>query len=157
MAASGIVTYLDQYDIERRLTVRLTDDTTIPRFEQLRAQLSVMVAVGRLEPGIRLPTVRDMAEQLELAPGTVARAYRELENAGIAEGRGRSGTFVADEPPHSEPLRERRERTAAAAERFVFEISQLGADADAAHAAVDEAIAQLGMSRKGTPLSGRGS
>ncbi|MEM7142355.1 MAG: GntR family transcriptional regulator, partial [Actinomycetota bacterium] len=63
---------------ERRLTVRLEADTAIPVFEQLRAQLSVMVAVGRLLPGDRLPTVRAFAEQLGLAPGTVARAYREL-------------------------------------------------------------------------------
>ncbi len=157
MVTSGIVAYLDQHGAERRMTLRLENDTAIPRFEQLRAQLSVMVAVGRLEPGTRLPPVRLMASQLDLAPGTVARAYRELEQGGIVEGRGRRGTFVVDEPPHSEPLRERRERAAAAASRFVFELSQLGADRDAAHAAVDAAFAQLGMSRKGTPLSGRGS
>ncbi|MEM7141239.1 MAG: GntR family transcriptional regulator, partial [Actinomycetota bacterium] len=117
---------------ERRLTVRLEADTAIPVFEQLRAQLSVMVAVGRLLPGDRLPTVRAFAEQLGLAPGTVARAYRELENDGIVEGRGRAGTFVVDEPPHSEPLEERRSRIAAAADRFAFDVRQLGADLDAA-------------------------
>lgn len=129
--ASSTVAYVDQIGIERRLTIRL-EDTAIPRFEQLRAQLSVMVAVGRLLPRARLPTVRAMAEQLELAPGTVARAYRELETDGIVVGRGRQGTFVVDEPPHSEPLRQRRERIAAAAERFVFEVEQLGADEQAA-------------------------
>jgi len=136
MITAGVVIYTDQLNVERRLTIRLDSGTGIPRFEQLRAQLSVMVAVGRLEPGARLPTVRDTAEQLELAPGTVARTYRELEHDGIVEGRGRRGTFVVDEPPHSEPIRERRERIAAAAERFVFEVRQLGADADAAQAAV---------------------
>jgi DNA-binding transcriptional regulator YhcF (GntR family) len=124
---------------ERRLTIRLEGDTAIPVFEQLRAQLSVMVAVGRLLPGDRLPTVRALAEQLRLAPGTVARAYRELEHDGIVEGRGRRGTFVVDEPPHSEPLEERRERIATSADRFVFEVRQLGADADGALAAIDAA------------------
>ncbi|MEZ5243515.1 MAG: GntR family transcriptional regulator [Acidimicrobiales bacterium] len=133
---AAVVTYVDQIGRERRLTVRLEVDTAIPRFEQLRGQLSVMVAVGRLEPGTRLPTVRDMAEQLDLAPGTVARTYRELENDGIVEGRGRRGTFVVDEPPHSEPLQERRERIRAATHRFVFEVRQLGADLDAACDAV---------------------
>lgn len=133
---SAVVAYVDHIGMERRLTVRLESDTAIPRFEQLRGQLSVMVAVGRLEPGARLPTVRHMAEQLDLAPGTVARTYRELENDGIVEGRGRQGTFVVDEPPHSEPLQERRERIMAAAHRFVFEVRQLGADLDAAHGAV---------------------
>ncbi len=136
----GVVTYEDQIGIERRLAIRLEPDTAIPRFEQLRAQLSVMVAVGRLAPGARLPTVRNMAEQLDLAPGTVARTYRELEADGIVKGRGRLGTFVVDEPPHSEPLRQRRERIAAAAARYVFEVRQLGADADAALAAVADAF-----------------
>jgi DNA-binding transcriptional regulator YhcF (GntR family) len=139
MITSGLVEYVDQYGVERRLTVRLEADTAIPRFEQLRAQLSVMVAVGRLEPGARLPTVRNTAEQLELAPGTVARTYRELEQEGIVEGRGRLGTFVVDEPPHSEPLRERRERITAAAHRFAFDVRQLGADLETAQAAVAQA------------------
>lgn len=137
---SAVVTYVDHTGMERRLSIRLEGETAIPRFEQLRAQLSVMVAVGRLEPGTRLPTVRHMAQQLDLAPGTVARTYRELEHDGIVEGRGRRGTFVVDEPPHSEPLRERRERIAAAAHRFVFEVRQLGADLDAAQAAVTTAF-----------------
>ena len=140
---SGIVTYADQIGQERRLTIRLERDTAIPRFEQLRAQLSVMVAVGRLAPGARLPTVRHLAERLDLAPGTVARSYQELEHEGIVEGRGRRGTFVVDEPPHSEPLRERRERIAAAADRFVFEVRQLGADHDGAAEALSAAFERL--------------
>ena len=67
----------------RQMVLRLDADTTIPLFEQLRAQISVMVAVGRLEPGSRLPTVRYMATQLNLAPGTIARTYRELERDGV--------------------------------------------------------------------------
>lgn len=140
MITSRVVAYTDQIGIERRLTIRLEADTAIPRFEQLRAQLSVMVAVGRLEPGVRLPTVRHLAEALGLAPGTVARTYRELEHEGIVEGRGRLGTFVVDEPPHSEPLRERRERVETAAHRFVFEVRQLGADLETARQAVEDAF-----------------
>lgn len=134
--SAPIVTFVDQHGIERRLVIRLEVGTAIPRFEQLRAQLAVMIAVGRLEPGCRLPTVRDLAGQLELAPGTVARAYRELEAEGTVVGRGRRGTFVVDAPPHSEPLRERRERVAKAADRFVFEVRQLGAGPDDAVEAV---------------------
>jgi len=151
---SALISYVDHIGMERRLTIRLESDTAIPRFEQIRGQLSVMVAVGRLEPGARLPTVRNMAEQLELAPGTVARTYRELEHDGIVEGGGRQGTFVVDEPPHSEPLRERRERIAAAANRFVFEVDQLGADLEAAHAAVTTAFVETaGPSETAVPVS----
>lgn len=144
--SAPIVTFVDQHGIERRLVIRLEEGTAIPRFEQLRAQLAVMIAVGRLEPGCRLPTVRDLAEQLDLAPGTVARAYRELEVAGTVEGRGRRGTFVVDEPPHSEPLRERRERVARAADRFVFEAHQLGAGLEEVIEAVQVAFSHHGDS-----------
>jgi GntR family transcriptional regulator len=132
-----------QYEVRpgvvRRLTFRLDPDSAIPLFEQVRGQISVMVAVGRLEPGVRLPPVRELARQLGLAPGTVARTYRELEVDGIVEGRGRQGTFVVDEPPHSEVLRERRERALAAAERYTFELYQLGVELDTALDAVRSA------------------
>ena len=99
-----------------------------------------MVAVGRLEPGSRLPTVRELAAALDMAPGTVARAYRELEADGTVITRGRAGTFVADEPPHSEPLRERRERVAATADGFVFALAQLGLGPDEMRNALGDAL-----------------
>ena len=133
-----VIEYTDRAGVPRRLVIRLDPRSGVPRFEQLRAQLSVMVAVGRLYPADRLPTVRDLARQMGLAPGTVARSYRELERDGVVVTRGRAGTFVADEPPHSEPLRERRERLRAAAERYVFDMRQLGvAESDIAAAVID--------------------
>ena len=143
MRSPTIVHFTDQTGRERRLVLRLDADAVIPRFEQVRAQISVMVAVGRLAPGCRLPTVRDLAGQLGLAPGTVARTYRELEHDGVVEGRGRRGTFVVDEPPHSEPLEERRERIESAARRYAFDLRQLGADREDAHSAIDRAITAL--------------
>jgi len=143
MRSPAIVHFTDQTGRERRLVLRLDADAVIPRFEQVRAQISVMVAVGRLAPGCRLPTVRDLAGQLGLAPGTVARTYRELEHDGVVEGRGRRGTFVVDEPPHSEPLEERRERIESAARRYAFDLRQLGADREDAHSAIDRAITAL--------------
>ena len=63
------------------------------------ARSSTEFADGRLPPGTRLPTVRELAGQLGMAVNTVARAYRELESAGILETRGRFGTFVARADP----------------------------------------------------------
>ncbi|MBO0880439.1 MAG: GntR family transcriptional regulator [Mycobacterium sp.] len=64
-------------------------------FDQLRNQIIEAIRAGTLPPGTRLPTVRELASQLGLAVNTVARAYRELEAAGVVETRGRFGTFVA--------------------------------------------------------------
>lgn len=84
--------------------------SSVPPFEQLRAGVIDGVAAGAIVPGQRLPTVRGLADELGLAPGTVARAYRELETAGVIETRGRSGTFVS---LSTDPARAQVERAAA--------------------------------------------
>jgi DNA-binding transcriptional regulator YhcF (GntR family) len=67
----------------------------IPPYEQLRTQFMADLQSGELAAGRRLPTVRKLAEDLGLAPNTVARAYRELEADGFIETRGRNGSFVS--------------------------------------------------------------
>lgn len=66
-----------------------------PPFEQVRSQLARQISDRTLAVGTRLPTVRALATELGLAANTVARAYRELEEAGMVETRGRAGTFVS--------------------------------------------------------------
>jgi DNA-binding transcriptional regulator YhcF (GntR family) len=68
--------------------------SSVPPYEQVRAQLAGLARDGEIPAGSRLPTVRQLAEDLHLAVNTVARAYRELEAAGLVETRGRHGTFV---------------------------------------------------------------
>jgi DNA-binding transcriptional regulator YhcF (GntR family) len=75
----------------------------------------------------RLPTIQQLANDLALAPGTVARAYKELERDGVVVSRRRAGTTVAAAPPKV-PAREIRQEVDAAIERFVLELRQLGAD-----------------------------
>jgi GntR family transcriptional regulator len=67
----------------------------VPPYEQIRAQVTALVAAGTLVEGQRLPTVRDLAADLGIAPGTVQRAYRELEARGVVRSRRRAGTVVA--------------------------------------------------------------
>lgn len=100
--------------------ITIDSGSPTPPFEQLRMQLLEQVRSGELAAGARLPTVRRLAEDLGLAPGTVARAYRELEADGIIETRGRHGTFVAT---HGSPV-ERQAQEAAAA--YAARIRQLG-------------------------------
>ena len=69
-----------------------------PPYEQIRAQISALIALGTLVPGTRLPTVRRLAADLGIAAGTVARAYRELEQSGLIDTRRRNGTVVAGTP-----------------------------------------------------------
>ena len=77
------------------LRVDVSSDSGLPPYEQLRAQLAAQVTSGERAAGARLPTVRKLADDLGLAPNTVARAYRELEADGFIETRGRNGTVVS--------------------------------------------------------------
>ncbi|MGH3524903.1 MAG: GntR family transcriptional regulator [Mycobacterium sp.] len=79
--------------------LRIDGQAGRPLFDQLRNQIIDAIRAGTLPPGVRLPTVRELAGQLGMAVNTVARAYRELEVAGIVETRGRFGTFVARADP----------------------------------------------------------
>lgn len=112
-----------------------------PPYEQLRAGLVDAVASGELAAGHRLPTVRRLAEDLGLAPGTVARAYRELEASGIIETRGRNGTFVSF---HGDPARQQAQRAATA---FAEEVRALRLDPDDALALVAAALRGDGHAR----------
>lgn len=105
-----------------------------PPFEQLRAQLVESVTSGELAAGERLPTVRRFADDLGVAPGTVARAYRELEASGIIETRGRAGSFVSLD---RDPVRQQAQRAAAA---YVDAVRALGLDPDDALAIVTAAL-----------------
>ncbi len=68
----------------------------IPIYLQIVQQVKYLVASGRLAPGDELPTIRALAERLVVNPNTVARAYRELEAAGVVTTRRGAGTHVSD-------------------------------------------------------------
>jgi GntR family transcriptional regulator len=74
--------------------LRVDVTSPVPPYEQLREQIAGLIATGLLQAGQRLPPVRQVAADLGLAGGTVARAYRELAQAGLVEGGGRHGTLV---------------------------------------------------------------
>ncbi len=79
-------------------SVRLDPRSAVPPFEQVRQQIAELIRAGVLRPDERLPAVRQLAGDLGLAAGTVARAYQELESAGlVTTGRG-AGTRVARSP-----------------------------------------------------------
>ena len=74
--------------------ITLDDASGEPPYAQVVGQVLAQVEAGTLAPGDRLPTVRGLAEELGVAVNTVAKAYRELEQRGAIETRGRAGSFV---------------------------------------------------------------
>ena len=105
----------------------LTVDTgnPTPPYEQLRRQLTELIQSAALAPGDRLPPLRQLAADLGLAVGTVARAYRELEAAGLLVSRRGGGTRVA-ERARPAPELERRTRLAELSAAHVRRTRALG-------------------------------
>ncbi|MEA2149188.1 MAG: hypothetical protein QOD69_1018 [Solirubrobacteraceae bacterium] len=75
----------------------------LPPYEQLRQQITAHVLGGGLQAGDRLPSIRQLANDLGLAIGTVGRAYRELEADGVVTTHGRHGTVVEGPPRRPAP------------------------------------------------------
>ncbi|WP_407916296.1 GntR family transcriptional regulator [Kitasatospora sp. NE20-6] len=116
--------------------VQLTIDHTAatPPYEQVRAQIAEQARSGALPVGLKLPTVRALAEELGLAANTVARAYRELEADGVVETHGRRGTTVAAAGDSAHRF------AAAAAAEYAERALRLGVSRDEALAAVSTAV-----------------
>ena len=78
------------------MQIHITSSDGIPIYIQIVNQVKHLVASGRLAPGEEIPPIRALAEMLVVNPNTVARAYLELERAGVVTKRHGSGTYVAE-------------------------------------------------------------
>jgi DNA-binding transcriptional regulator YhcF (GntR family) len=125
------------------VTATITVDTNspIPPFEQMRSQLDDAIRSGLLKPGERLPTVRQLAGDLGLAPNTVARAYQALENRGLIETNGRHGTKVSK---GRSPTRCFQDQLLDAARQYLEEARHLGATPADAYASLRAVVSAEG-------------
>lgn len=121
--------------MDATLTVDVDDPT--PAFEQLRRQLAHLIETGTIGDGERLPPLRQLAGDLGLAVGTVARTYRELEAAGLVRSRRGAGTRAIT-PHRSAALRKRLLEEAAQA--YARQAAALGADRAATRQALRRAL-----------------
>ena len=112
------------------MQIHISPHDGVPIYRQIVNQVKYLVASGRLRPGDEMPAIRRLAEDLLINPNTVARAYRELEGAGVLLSRSGSGTRVSN---NGSPLN-RAEKMRILGERavgLVAEARQLGVDVDA--------------------------
>lgn len=82
---------------------RLDTGSGVPPYLQLVQQVQQAVVLGFLQPGDRLPLIREVVASLAINPNTVAKAYRQLEHEHLVVGRPGHGTFVTDTLPDTVP------------------------------------------------------
>ncbi len=123
------------------MIVRLDPASPAPPADQLVTQITAAIRGGEVRAGTRLPTIRALAADLGLAPGTVARAYAELERDGWVHTQGRRGTVVADRQVSPDD-----EAIASAAQQLAAAVARSPDPAGVAHRALDVAFARLGRS-----------
>jgi GntR family transcriptional regulator len=114
------------------MQIHISTNDGVPIYLQIVNQVKFLVASGRLAAGEELPPIRVLAAQLLVNPNTVARAYRELEQAGVVTKRRTAGTYVSDA---GSPLA-RRERVKILTER----LDALLAEARQLNIATDEVV-----------------
>jgi DNA-binding transcriptional regulator YhcF (GntR family) len=123
--------------------IRVDDDASTSITEQIITQIQEAIVSGQAVTGDRLPTVRGLAEELDIAPGTVARAYQELERRGLITTDGARGTRVAS----SDQWQTREENRAMILRdllrRPALTALGLGASADEVRRVVDELLREL--------------
>jgi DNA-binding transcriptional regulator YhcF (GntR family) len=123
--------------------VRIDDSSDRSIYEQIVAQVQESVATGRVVPGDRLPTVRQLADDLDIAPGTVARAYTELERLGVVVTEGVRGTRVAARKAPGIAAAERPETLVGLLRPVAVAAFHLGASADELRAALAAAMKDI--------------
>ena len=77
-----------------KLDIRVDETLDVPIYRQVASAITGEVKKGHLEYGAQLPTVRQLAAKLNIARGTIKRAYDELENSGVISKTRGKGTFV---------------------------------------------------------------
>lgn len=119
--------------------VTIAADDLTPPYEQLRRQFTNLIRSGALASGERLPPLRQLAADLGLAVGTVARTYRELEATGLIRTRRGGGTRVADHP-RTLSHHQRQQQLDEHATTYIRQARLLDADHDAIIEAVRRAL-----------------
>jgi DNA-binding transcriptional regulator YhcF (GntR family) len=125
---------------ESAFRMEIDDAADVSIYEQIVARVQEAVATGELVPGSRLPPVRRLADQLDIAPGTVARAYSELESLGVVVTEGARGTRVAARAKRARPELSDPETLVGLLRPVAVAAFHMGVGADELRAALDAAM-----------------
>jgi GntR family transcriptional regulator len=120
----------------------------VPIWKQIEEGMRRLVASRALAPGAAVPSVRDLARDLQVNPATVVRAYQHLVDAGLLVVKRGEGTFVSDAIP-TLPKAERGRALAEGALRFASTAVTVGASREEASRALEAAFSRLAPGKEG--------
>ncbi len=130
--------------LDQAITFTLHPDSGVPAYLQVVQQVEQALRMGHLQPGDQLPTVKQVVAEVAINPNTVFKAYRELENLGLVEGRQGVGTFVLRRPQGPPPTTQAR--LAKSLDRWITSARREGLD-DAAIEALVRTVLHDGAER----------
>ncbi|MDW8068363.1 MAG: GntR family transcriptional regulator [Anaerolineae bacterium] len=122
------------------MILQIEPASPVPIYVQIEEQVRALIAAGQLRPGDQLPTIRQLAVDLGVNYNTVARAYLELERAGVITTQRGRGTFVAGVPDEARQAQLREEKLHAILRAAIGEALRLGYNRDEIAAAFREEI-----------------
>jgi DNA-binding transcriptional regulator YhcF (GntR family) len=123
--------------------IRIESTSGVPITKQIAEQIRAGCASGTLRPGDRLPSVRQLAQELAVNQNTVLRVYERLTSEGLLERRHGDGTYVSDRLPSGQ-LQAQRELLRNEVARLVRRASALGVDGDELRELIDAALREAG-------------
>ncbi|OWR29016.1 GntR family transcriptional regulator [Saccharibacillus sp. O23] len=127
-------------------------DNNLPIYLQIMNYIKLQIVTGKLGPGEKIPSVRDLAAELKINPNTIQRTFQELEREGVAESRRGLGRFVTSEDEKIMAIK--KEMAAELLERFIGGMRELGFDNDNIVKIVAESVEEVrseeGGSSRGT-------
>jgi GntR family transcriptional regulator len=128
------------------MQLHIATGSELPIYRQIMRQITDAIAGGRLRPGDKLTSQRDLAVQLVIAPLTVKKAYDELEREGLIRTERGRGTFVAAGAPAID-RGEQLERLREMARRLLSRAHLIGVPLPELVALIEEAEAELAAER----------
>lgn len=112
--------------LKQTITFTLHPGSGVPSYLQVVQQVEQALRLGHLQPGDQLPTAKQVVSEVAINPNTVLKAYRELENLGLVEGRQGVGTFVLRRPQGPPPSTQAR--LARSLNRWIADAREEGLD-----------------------------
>ncbi len=126
------------------MQIQIDQGSNRPVYQQVVDRVKRDVALSRLRPGEKLPTVRSLASQLVINPNTIAKAYRTLEQQGVIVTRPGSGAFVAA-PTSGLNMSVKKEIITAQMERLIVDSVHMAIDAKRLRQWFDEQLARFDL------------